>query len=90
MISIIMPAYNSEKYIEKAILSVCRQDYIDWELIVIDDYSTDSTAEIVKRLAESDSRIRYIKNSRNRGVAKSRNRGNCGCFRRVDCISRQR
>ena len=75
MISIIMPAYNSEKYIEKAILSVCRQDYIDWELIVIDDCSTDSTAEIVKKMAKSDSRIRYIKNSRNRGVAKSRNRG---------------
>lgn len=75
MVSVIMPAYNSEKYIKKAILSVCRQDYPDWELIVIDDCSTDSTADIIKELAESDSRIRYLKNSRNRGVAESRNRG---------------
>ena len=75
MVSIIMPAYNSEKYIKKAIISVCRQNYPDWELIVIDDCSTDSTADIVKKLAESDSRIHYMKNPRNSGVAKSRNRG---------------
>lgn len=75
LVSVIMPAYNAEKYIRAAIESVIRQTYENWELIVLDDGSTDSTAQTVKRLAEGDSRIRFCPNERNMGVAATRNRG---------------
>lgn len=74
-VSVIMPAYNVEKYIEKAIRSVMTQTFTDWELIVIDDCSSDSTPAIVKRLAQEDDRIRFVSNPENCGVAKTRNRG---------------
>ena len=75
MISIIMPAYNSEQWIEAAIQSVIVQSYADWELLVIDDCSNDSTAERVKRIAATDKRIRLISNSINGGPSRSRNIG---------------
>lgn len=71
LISVIMPAYNSEKYIAGSIKSVLAQTYQNWELIVADDCSTDNTAEIVKKF--SDNRIKYIKNNENSGVAATRN-----------------
>lgn len=74
-VSIIMPTYNCELYIEAAIRSVVGQTYRNWELIVIDDGSTDSTFTIAQRLATEDSRIKLIQNSTNMGVAKTRNRG---------------
>lgn len=74
-ISVIMPAYNAEKYIKTAILSVINQTLTDWELIVIDDCSTDNTAAIVKEMALKDNRIKYYKNDANIGVAETRNRG---------------
>lgn len=72
LISIIMPAYNAEKYISESIHSIIAQTYKDWELIVVDDCSTDRTAEIVKSFAEK--RIKYLKNDKNSGAAVSRNR----------------
>lgn len=74
-VSVIMPAYNCEKYIEAAIRSVLAQCFTDWELIVLDDGSTDSTAEIISRLAAEDERIIPMPNEKNMGVAKTRNRG---------------
>lgn len=74
-ISIIMPAYNAGKYIEKAVRSVIQQTYTNWELIVIDDESSDTTYSIAKRLADEDSRIKVFKNEKNMGVALTRNRG---------------
>lgn len=74
-VSIVMPAYNMERYIGAAIHSVQQQTYSNWELLVIDDASTDSTCDIVERLSEEDSRIRLIRNEKNIGVAKTRNRG---------------
>lgn len=74
-VSVIMPAYNCERYIEKAIRSVMEQTFKDWELIVIDDGSKDSTREIIEALAEEDDRIRSMPNGSNIGVAKTRNRG---------------
>lgn len=71
LISIIMPAYNAEKYIGKAIESVLYQTYSFFEFIVVDDGSTDNTAEIV--MSYSDSRIRLIKHRGNLGVAEARN-----------------
>jgi glycosyltransferase involved in cell wall biosynthesis len=74
MISIIIPAYNSEKYITETINSVLTQTYTDWELIIIDDGSTDNTAEIVKQFCEKDDRIKYYYQE-NSGVSSARNLG---------------
>ncbi|MBP3324238.1 MAG: glycosyltransferase [Clostridia bacterium] len=75
LVSVIMPAYNAERFIEEAIASVQAQSYENWELFVIDDGSKDRTKEIVKNLAENDKRIRFLINEKNMGVAKTRNRG---------------
>lgn len=74
-ISVIMPAYNAERYITEAIQSVIAQTFTDWELIVIDDASQDSTAEIVQKLLIQDTRILFLQNLQNSGVATTRNRG---------------
>ncbi len=74
-VSVIMPAYNAEAFIEDAINSVLKQTYTDFELIVIDDCSTDSTASIVLRMADIDSRIHYFQNKNNSGVSVTRNFG---------------
>jgi len=78
LVSIIMPAYNAERFIGDAIRSVLEQTYTDWELIVVDDGSTDSTATIIRHLESHDSRIHYVfqKNglqgkARNTGIEKS-------------------
>ena len=75
LVSVIMPAYNAEKYIEEAIMSVINQSYKNWQLLVIDDGSQDSTPAIVKALAEKDHRIQLHINEKNMGVAKTRNKG---------------
>lgn len=73
-VSVIMPAYNSAQYIETSIRSVMAQTVTNWELLVIDDCSGDSTSEVVARLATEDSRIRVIHNDKNLGTAGSRNK----------------
>ena len=65
--SILMPAYNVEKYISKAIDSVIAQTYDEWELIIVDDASIDRTGEIVKVYAADNTRIRYHRNEKNSG-----------------------
>lgn len=73
LVSIIMPSYNTANYISKSINSVMNQSYKNWELIIVDDCSTDSTDEIVKKFLK-DKRIRYFKNDKNSGAAISRNK----------------
>lgn len=73
LVSIIMPTYNRGYIIRKAIDSVLKQSYPIWELIIVDDASSDDTAQIVKEYA--DSRIKYYKNSTNIGANGSRNKG---------------
>lgn len=75
LVSIIMPSCNSEKYIATAIESVTGQSYQNWELIVVDDYSTDDTPNIVTAFEKVDSRIVLIRQYERLGPAKSRNRG---------------
>ena len=75
LVSVIMPAYNAEMFVEEAINSVLAQTLTDWELLVIDDCSTDGTARIVAEFAEKDSRIQLIRNESNMRVAKTRNKG---------------
>jgi teichuronic acid biosynthesis glycosyltransferase TuaG len=67
-VSVVMPAYNAQKYIAASIDSVLAQDFGDFELIVIDDCSTDATAAIVRGYVERDSRVRLITLPANRGA----------------------
>lgn len=73
LVSIIMPSYNTANYIAASIQSVLDQTYQNWELIIVDDCSTDDTDAVVAPFL-SDARIRYLKNDRNSGAAISRNR----------------
>lgn len=73
LVSIIMPSYNTGRFIKDTIGSVLCQTYSNWELIIVDDCSTDDTDEIVAPYL-TDQRIRYIKNDVNSGAAVSRNR----------------
>lgn len=71
--SVIIPAYNREKFIEKAIYSILNQNFTDFEVIVIDDASTDLTENIIKSF--TDNRIVYLRNESNLERCKTRNRG---------------
>lgn len=73
LVSVIMPSYNTAGFIKESIQSVQSQTYENWELIIVDDCSTDNTDEIVAAFLK-DARIRYIKNQHNSGAAVSRNR----------------
>jgi glycosyltransferase involved in cell wall biosynthesis len=76
LISIVMPAFNVEKYIKKAVESIINQTYNNWELIIIDDGSTDNTVQIIKSF--TDKRIIFLKNKKNighRGFVRNLNRG---------------
>lgn len=67
-ISIVMPAYNAAEYITPTIRSVLGQTHKNWELIVVDDCSTDATAELVESFASQDARVRLIRLDRNHGA----------------------
>lgn len=75
LVSVIMPAYNSEQFIEKSIRSALMQTCSNLEIIVIDDCSKDGTVQIVQKLAQEDDRVRLIQNETNLGAANSRNKG---------------
>ncbi|NLZ74794.1 glycosyltransferase [Candidatus Falkowbacteria bacterium] len=72
-VSVIIITYNRADLLSRAINSVLFQDYQDFELLIIDDASTDNTSEIVR--AFNDNRIKYYLNEKNLGIAKSRNKG---------------
>ena len=72
LVSIVMPSYNTGRYIKESIESVLAQTYTNWELLIVDDCSTDNTDEVVAPFL-ADSRIRYLKNEKNSGAAVSRN-----------------
>jgi glycosyltransferase involved in cell wall biosynthesis len=73
-VTIGMPVYNGAKYIEQALDSILAQTYIDFELIISDNASTDETEEICRRYAAADDRIRYSRNPKNLGAAANYNR----------------
>lgn len=72
LVSIVMPSYNTQQYISESIESVLAQTYPHWELIIVDDCSTDDTESAVGKYLQ-DERIRFLKNEKNSGAAISRN-----------------
>ena len=74
LVSIITPTYNSEKYLEETIKSVQSQTYKNWEMIIIDDCSTDKTVNIIKDASKNDSRIKLITQENNLGPGPTRTR----------------
>ena len=72
LVSIIMPSWNTERFIKDSIDSVVAQTYENWELIIVDDCSSDGTEDVV--LSFEDERIKYFKNKKNSGAAITRNR----------------
>jgi teichuronic acid biosynthesis glycosyltransferase TuaG len=74
-VSVIMPVYNAQDFVADAIKSVQRQTHQDWELLVIDDCSSDETIRIVRSVANADWRIRVLQQEGNGGAASARNRG---------------
>ena len=75
LVSIITPAYNAERFLEKTMQSVLAQTYANWEMLVVDDGSKDGTAQVAQRYAEKDERIRFLTHpgNANRGVSATRN-----------------
>lgn len=74
LVSVITPCYNGAKYIGETIESVLSQTYKDWEMIIVDDGSSDNSADIIAEYAEKDSRIKYVR-QKNSGSAAARNTG---------------
>ena len=72
-VSVITPVYNCEKLIKETINSVQNQTYKNWEMLLVDDCSTDNSANIIKEIAKSDNRIKYYKLEKNSGAAIARN-----------------
>src|SRR3990172_5962332 len=72
-VSIIMPLYNKSNFLRAALCSIFNQSFRDFELIVVDDHSTDNSVDIVKEF--NDSRVRCFSNSRNMGQADTQNNG---------------
>lgn len=101
-ISVLMPCYRQERFVEEAVASLLAQGFGDWELVASDDASPDGTATVLKKLACGDSRIRFFRQPRNLGMVENWNfclreargeavkmMGGDDVLRRPDCLSRQ-
>jgi glycosyltransferase involved in cell wall biosynthesis len=75
IISIVLPTYNGSRYLAGAIASICAQTFTDWELILVDDCSTDTTPHIIADAVAKDGRIRAIRNATNQRLPRSLNIG---------------
>lgn len=73
LVSVIMPCYNMEKFIAHSIQSVRNQSFTDWELLIVDDASTDKTVEVVLPYCKQDDRVNLIAKTEHSGIADSRN-----------------
>lgn len=74
-VSVVIPAYNAALYLPEAIESILKQTFQDFEIIIIDDCSTDNTWEVIQEYAKRDARIRPFQNQQNLGIAGNRNKG---------------
>ena len=84
-VSIIIPCYNCEKYIEENIKSILKQTYKNFEVIYVNDGSKDNTLDILKKYEKIDKRIKVI-DIKNGGVSRARNLGIDNAKRRIYCI----
>lgn len=75
LISIICPVYNASHFVTETIHSVMNQSYINWELILVDDGSTDESVNVIKEVTKEDKRIILVCHAQNRGMAEARNSG---------------
>ncbi|KAE9634984.1 glycosyltransferase [Defluviitalea raffinosedens] len=73
-ISVLIPTFNVENYIEEAVISICNQTYKNIEIIIVDDCSTDNTFEILKRLKDQDNRIKLFRNEKNMRICYTLNK----------------
>lgn len=73
-VTVVTPTWNSAKYIRETIKSVQDQTYPNWEMVIVDDCSTDNTVEIIKEMVTQDSRIKIFQLSKNQGAAAARNK----------------
>ena len=74
MVSIITPCYNAAKYLSQCIESVQKQTYSNWEMLIVDDSSTDHSVEVIKTFQKNDEGIKLIQLNTNSGAAISRNK----------------
>ena len=75
LVSIIIPVFNSAGFVNEAILSVKKQTYPYWEIIIVDDCSIDETEQVIRKLCEKDEKIHYFRLAKNSGAAVARNLG---------------
>lgn len=75
MVSIVVPVYNAERFVAETIENILQQEYQNWELILVDDCSTDKSAKIINEYTLKDGRIHYFRNKENSGAAVTRNNG---------------
>src|ERR1039457_1713066 len=75
LVSVVLPTYNGSRYLDESIRSVVGQTYQNWELIIVDDASTDTTPQTIAEWIKSDSRIRSLRNDRNLKLSASLNKG---------------
>lgn len=75
LVTVIMPVYNAERYMQQSIESIIAQTYQKWELLIVDDGSTDSSVQIMQEYCSRDRRIQMILSTGNEGVASARNKG---------------
>jgi glycosyltransferase involved in cell wall biosynthesis len=75
IVTIVIPVFNRATFIKDALLSIQQQSYQNWECIVVDDFSTDNTMDIVQKMIEGDNRFKVVKNQRNKGAQGARNTG---------------
>lgn len=73
LVSVIMPCYNMASYVSDSIKSVIAQTYPHWELLIVDDASTDTTVNIIESFSQTDSRIKFAIKKHNSGIADTRN-----------------
>ena len=73
-VSILLPVYNGAKFLEAAVASALAQTFADFEIIVVDDCSTDGSLDLIEQLAEQDRRIKFLRNERNLGLFANYNR----------------
>ena len=74
LLTVLMPVYNEEKFLKDSIGSILKQTYVDFELLILDDASTDNSLKIIKAYAKEDKRIKVLVNKTNQKQAKCRNR----------------